>query len=270
MSKTNIASIAEQLYSQKIGTSASYPSASSVEKLIQSCTTLLFQDFYNTDPSFLKRHLTVFHLTSLFALNIAVACRSEGTNSDGKDIAHSVIEQLPAIQDLLHKDVQEVMDRDPAAHSISEIVLSYPGFRALTVHRIAHLLHLANVPLLPRMMSEVAHSTTGIDIHPGATIAPYCSIDHGTGLVIGETAVLGEHVSLYHNVTLGAKSVSADLKNTRRHPTIGNNVIIYPGATILGDITIGDNCIIAGNVTITKDCDPNLTVRAEPPELISR
>jgi serine O-acetyltransferase len=160
------------------------------------------------------------------------------------------------------------MNHDPAAKGIEEVLLAYPGFEALTVHRLAHFLHLQDIPLIPRMMSEMVHSRTGIDIHPGADIAPYCSIDHGTGLIIGETTVIGEHVNLFHNVTLGARSVTPEFRGCKRHPTIGRDVIIYPGATILGDITVGDNTVIGGNVFLLESCPPDSKIYAEPPKMI--
>ena len=145
-------------------------------------------------------------------------------------------------------------------------MLAYPAFEAISIFRIAHELYLLKVPMLPRMMTEYAHSLTGIDIHPGATIGPYFFIDHGTGVVIGETTVIGEHVKLYQGVTLGAKSfaVQADgtlVKGNKRHPNIGSNVVIYAGATILGgDTYIGDNCVIGGNVWLTHSVEPGKRV----------
>jgi serine O-acetyltransferase len=171
---------------------------------------------------------------------------------------------------VLECDLEEVLKHDPAAKGREEVLLSYPGVEALTVHRLAHFLHRKNIPLIPRMMSEMVHSRTGIDIHPGATIAPYCSIDHGTGLIIGETTVIGEHVNLFHNVTLGAKSVTPEFRGKKRHPTIGHHVIIYPGATILGDIEIGDNSIIGGNAFLLESCPANSKIYAKPPEMIFR
>ena len=145
-------------------------------------------------------------------------------------------------------------------------MLAYPAFEAISIFRIAHELYLMKVPMLPRMMTEYAHSLTGIDIHPGAVIGPYFFIDHGTGVVIGETTVIGEHVKLYQGVTLGAKSfaVQSDgtlVKGNKRHPNIGSNVVIYAGATILGgDTYIGDNCVIGGNVWLTHSVEPGKRV----------
>ena len=162
----------------------------------------------------------------------------------------------------LREDVIFAYESDPAATSIDEIILCYPGFLAVFVYRLAHILYLHGIPLLPRMMSEYAHSKTGIDIHPGAKIASPFFIDHGTGVVIGETAEIGRYVKIYQGVTLGAKSINGrDKSQGKRHPTIGDRCIIYAGATILGgDTVIGDDCIIGGNVWLTHSVPPNTTV----------
>ena len=165
-----------------------------------------------------------------------------------------------------YDDVIDTLFSKPAATCREEVMLAYPAFEAISIFRIAHELYLMKVPMLPRMMTEYAHSLTGIDIHPGAVIGPYFFIDHGTGVVIGETTVIGEHVKLYQGVTLGAKSfaVKADgtlVKGNKRHPNIGNNVVIYAGATILGgDTYIGDNCVIGGNVWLTHSVEPGKRV----------
>ena len=170
-----------------------------------------------------------------------------------EDVADALFAKLPAIRETLETDIQAGYEGDPAATCPEEVMLAYPAFEAISIFRIAHELYLLKVPMLPRMMTEYAHSLTGIDIHPGATIGPYFFIDHGTGVVIGETTVIGEHVKLYQGVTLGAKSfaVQADgtlVKGNKRHPNIGSNVVIYAGATILGgDTYIGDHCVIGGN-----------------------
>lgn len=183
-----------------------------------------------------------------------------------EDVADALFAKLPAIRETLETDIQAGYEGDPAATCPEEVMLAYPAFEAISIFRIAHELYLLKVPMLPRMMTEYAHSLTGIDIHPGATIGPYFFIDHGTGVVIGETTVIGEHVKLYQGVTLGAKSfaVQADgtlVKGNKRHPNIGSNVVIYAGATILGgDIYIGDNCVIGGNVWLTHSVEPGKRV----------
>ena len=183
-----------------------------------------------------------------------------------EDVTDALFAKLPAIRETLETDIQAGYEGDPAATCPEEVMLAYPAFEAISIFRIAHELYLLKVPMLPRMMTEYAHSLTGIDIHPGATIGPYFFIDHGTGVVIGETTVIGEHVKLYQGVTLGAKSfaVQADgtlVKGNKRHPNIGSNVVIYAGATILGgDTYIGDNCVIGGNVWLTHSVEPGKRV----------
>jgi serine O-acetyltransferase len=204
------------------------------------------------------------------AFDVDGALSPEARRSKALEIAMAVIQELPMIRSALEKDLEEVMQHDPAAKGREEILLAYPGIKALTVYRLSHFMWNAGIPLIPRIMSELVHSQTGIDIHPGAKIAPYCSIDHGTGLIIGETTVIGEHANLFHNVTLGAKEVTPEYRGQKRHPTIGSNVIIYPGATILGDIHVGDNTVIGGNVFLLESCPANSKIFAKPPEMIFR
>jgi len=179
--------------------------------------------------------------------------------------------ELPAIQRVLQTDIVAAYEGDPAAKSTMEVVLSYPGLYAIAVHRVAHFLHRQRVPLLPRIMSESAHSQTGIDIHPGATIGPAFFIDHGTGVVIGETCEIGERVKLYQGVTLGALSFQKDdqgqlVKGIKRHPDVEEGVIIYAGATILGgDTTIGAHSVIGGNVWLTHSVPPHSKVYNDQP-----
>jgi serine O-acetyltransferase len=172
--------------------------------------------------------------------------------------------QLPAIHEALLLDAGAHDDGDPAATSRDEVILAYPGFRAIALYRIAHALHELGVPLVPRLIGELAHRETGIDIHPGASIGAAFSIDHGTGVVVGETAVIGDRVKLYQGVTLGAASVRKELANTRRHPTVGDDVVIYANATILGgDTVIGTGSIIGGNVWVTRSVPPGSVVSHE-------
>ena len=173
-------------------------------------------------------------------------------------MAADFIEQLPELRRTLHTDVQAMYLGDPAAVSYEEVIYCYPAIKAIINHRIAHQLFTQGVPVIPRMISEMAHSETGIDIHPGATIGKHFAIDHGTGVVIGATSIIGNNVKIYQGVTLGAKSFDLDennnpIKGIPRHPIIGNNVIIYSNATILGRITIGDNAVIGGNIWVTTD-----------------
>jgi serine O-acetyltransferase len=173
--------------------------------------------------------------------------------------------QLPAIRALLVSDIQAAFTGDPAAQHITEVLLCYPGVWAMTHHRLAHALHRLGMPLLARFINEIAHSATGIDIHPGAQIGPSFFIDHGTGVVIGETAIIGERVRVYQAVTLGAKSFAADsdgalIKGNARHPIVEDDVVIYAGATILGRVTIGRGSVIGGNVWLTHSVPPGSSV----------
>ncbi len=174
------------------------------------------------------------------------------------DMAAAFIERLPEMRRVLGTDVEAAYYGDPAAQSFGEVIFCYPAIRAITNYRIAHELLLLEVPLIPRMITEMAHSETGIDIHPGATIGEFFTIDHGTGVVIGATAIIGKNVKLYQGVTLGAKSFPLDengnpIKGIARHPIIEDNVVIYSNATILGRITIGDGATIGGNIWVTED-----------------
>lgn len=193
---------------------------------------------------------------------LCFACHNETEcplcEARAKKIVHEFMSTLPSIQNKLIKDVKAAYDRDPAATGYDEAIFSYPGIHAVTNYRIAHELHRAHVPFIPRIITELAHSQTGIDIHPGATIGESFFIDHGTGVVIGETCEIGERVQLYQGVTLGAKSFPLDengnpIKGIARHPIIEDDVIIYSGATILGRIKVGKNSIIGGNVWVTRN-----------------
>ncbi|HEX5387745.1 MAG TPA: serine O-acetyltransferase [Gemmatimonadales bacterium] len=169
--------------------------------------------------------------------------------------------RLPAIYDALRSDVGAIFLGDPAARSPDEVILAYPGFFAIALYRIAHVLHELGAPLFPRLLTEFAHRETGIDIHPAAMVGARFAIDHGTGIVIGETATLGDGVKLYQGVTIGAASVRKNLSQTRRHPTIGDGVVIYANATILGgDTVVGRDSIIGGNVWLTHSVPPNSVV----------
>ena len=185
-----------------------------------------------------------------------------------EELVMKFLQRLPEVKDCLETDTQAAYDGDPAAMSTEEIMLAYPAFEAISIYRMAHILYEMKIPMLPRMMTEYAHQITGIDIHPGATIGRYFFIDHGTGVVIGETCTIGDYVKLYQGVTLGAKSFELDengnpVKGIKRHPDIGSHVVIYAGATILGGNTrIGDNCTIGGNVWLTHSVEAGRTVLA--------
>lgn len=185
--------------------------------------------------------------------------------------ADAFIKALPDIKKDLEKDLSFFMDSDPAVDSKEEVVLAYPGFKAIRYYRIAHQLYLLGEKLNARIIAEEAHEQTGVDIHPGATIACPLFIDHGTGIVIGETAIIGERVKIYQSVTLGALSLSkgSNLKGIKRHPTIGNDVTIYAGASILGgDVTIGNNVTIGSNVFLMESIPDNMKVTIGKPELV--
>jgi len=180
------------------------------------------------------------------------------------------LSKIPDIRDILATDVEAAYEGDPAASSTDEVIFSYPGIFAVMVHRIAHELYLLQVPLIPRIMSEYAHALTGIDIHPGARIGQHFFIDHGTGVVIGETTIIGDFVRIYQGVTLGALSLKAgqSLRGTKRHPTLENSVIVYAGASILGgDTVIGEGVVIGGNVFITSSVAGKTNVSMKNPEL---
>jgi serine O-acetyltransferase len=190
---------------------------------------------------------------------------------DNKKIAKAFFDGLPELYEILNTDIQAIFNGDPAARSEFEVVRTYPGFYAISFYRLAHTLVKLDVPLLPRILTEHAHSKTGIDIHPGAEIGEYFHIDHGTGIVIGETSQIGKHVKLYQGVTLGALSVAKNMADTKRHPTVEDNVVIYSGATILGGMTIiGHDSIIGGNVWITASVEPHSTVYHTPMIKVSK
>ena len=237
------------------------PSRNEVVKLIKRIQSLMFPDYFIFPEdegkscsevaelvfSSLKRQLTASY--SFFDEMCVV---------DTEKIAYEILEIIPKIKATLMKDVLAIYEGDPAARSPEEVILSYPGFYAISIYRLAHEFYVRNIPYIARLMTEFAHEKTGIDIHAGATIGEYFFIDHGTGIVIGETTTIGDRVKIYQGVTLGAKSFELDddgnpVKGIKRHPDIGNNVVIYANATILGGTTkIGDNSVIGGNVWLTR------------------
>lgn len=195
----------------------------------------------------------------------------EACHEKAEEFSLSFLETIPEIREKLAQDVQAAFDGDPAASSLDEVIFSYPGVFAVTIYRIAHELYRLRIPVIPRMMSEYVHRETGIDIHPGAVIGDSFFIDHGTGVVIGETTEIGNNVKVYQGVTLGALSFKggADaMRNKKRHPTVGDNVVIYAGATILGGKTvIGHDSVIGGNVWIINSLPPRTKVMIEIPKL---
>jgi len=217
-----------------------------------------------------------------FAIQTAKSLRHECTGAHelcdrcmrrGREATITFMKKLPAVRELLRGDVAAAMENDPAADRVEEVIFSYPGVNAITVYRIAHELWLQKIPILPRIMTEYAHTVTGIDIHPGARIGRSFFIDHGTGVVIGETCVIGNNVKIYQGVTLGALSLPRDdggrlVKGTKRHPTVEDDVTIYSGATILGgDTRIGAGSVVGGNVWLTGSIPAGTKVVIDPPRL---
>ena len=214
----------------------------------------------------------MFNLSRQIALVLQCCSGMEQTEAEqqGQQLCMDFFKEIPAVRAIVQTDLQASYDGDPAATSCDEIIFSYPGLFAITVYRLANVLYRLGVPVIPRMMTEHAHSVTGIDIHPGATIGEYFFIDHGTGIVIGETTVIGTGVKLYQGVTLGALTTRGgqSLRGVRRHPTIEDNVTIYAGASILGGETvIGRDSVIGSNAFITHSIAPNTTVSIKNQEL---
>ncbi len=252
-----------------------------VEKLLKVIYPGYFRDkslrFYNPATSLTSLvEDIIYNLNKQVRLALPYDPAYAGATDDELDEASEGIvteffEKIPFIREYVETDLEAAYEGDPAAGGREEIILAYPGLMASTVNRLAHELYLLKVPLIPRLMTEHAHTVTGIDIHPGATLGRYFFIDHGTGIVIGESTVIGDHVKIYQGVTLGALSTRGGnkLKNLKRHPTIEDNVTIYSGASILGGETvIGEGSVIGGNVFITKSVPSHTTVSVKNQELI--
>ncbi len=216
-----------------------------------------------------------YHLTKQVAIAIGTQeiwddSGYAAVHRKAEEIVSGFLDQLPTLREYLATDIQAAYDGDPAAYSLDEIILSYPGLMAISTYRIAHELWIRQVPLIPRIMTEHAHSITGVDIHPGATVGRYFFIDHGTGIVIGETTVIGDNVKIYQGVTLGGLSTrqGQGLKGVKRHPTLGDHVTVYSGTSVLGGETvIGDNVTVGGNTFIIHSIPSNTRVSARTPEL---
>lgn len=255
------------------------PSSKELEEIIELTRSILFPGFYgmtsvNIQTIRYRIGVDTERLNKLLCRQVmAGLCFNEDCHCDNaadtrrclqeeaEKIAENIILKLPKLRKILSTDVQAAFDGDPAAANLGEVIDCYPAIKALTNYRLAHELVLENVPLIPRMISEMAHSETGIDIHPAATIGTHFTIDHGTGVVIGATCVIGNHVKLYQGVTLGAKSFPLDkegkpIKGIPRHPILEDDVIVYANATILGRITIGKGAVIGANVWVTRDMKP--------------
>ena len=251
------------------------PDRSAIISLIKELRRLFFPAYFG-DPQLMAlpaenyAALLLERIETALTTQIALALPEEET-SQASRIAQSIVAELPRIQQVLLTDIEATFDGDPAAANKEEIIFAYPGLFAIFVYRIAHELYLRRVPMIPRMMTEYAHSRTGIDIHPGAQIGPWFFIDHGTGIVIGETTVIGSHVKLYQGVTLGALSPRAGHASLpgKRHPTVCDYVTIYSGASILGGKTvIGEHSVVGGNAFLTDSVADNTRVVITAPETV--
>ena len=262
----------------------SVPSHRAVHRIVDLCRSMLFPGFFG--ESSVSRSGVAYHigvaaeeLMSLLTSQIVASlsfCSGCGNHSGNAVLkARDFILQLPEMRRVLTADVEATYAGDPAATSVEEVIFSYPGVRATISYRIAHALTLLDVPVLPRMVSEMAHSETGIDIHPAASIGEGLMIDHGTGVVIGATAIIGRNVKIYQGVTLGARSFVRDagnnpVKGLPRHPIVGDNVVIYSNTTVLGRITIGEGAVIGGNLWVTESVAPGERLVQAPADNIVR
>ena len=252
--------------------SAPMPSVESVKRMVSLVKCIIFSDYFHKrqPEEQIRSYYIGVNMEELYKLlNAQIArgllfcsCMSEEEAMEkAKDLSLAFIEQLPEVKRLLYTDVEAMFNNDPAATNYGEVIYCYPSLNAMTHYRIAHVLHQMKVPVIPRIITEQAHSKTGIDIHPGAQIGEYFSIDHGTGVVIGETTIIGNHVALYQGVTLGAKSFKYDeegnVLSVPRHPILEDNVTVYSNASILGRITIGHDSVIGGNIWLTHDVPPH-------------
>ena len=252
------------------------PSGKVLEEIIDLSRAIIFPGYYG--KSKINKHTIRYHigmaverlsklLEEQILAGLCFCCPNAGKGENtpcklkAKEMAMQLIADLPEISKTLATDVEAAFNGDPAAESFGEIISCYPVIKALTNYRIAHRLHTIGVPLIPRIISEMAHSETGIDIHPAATIGHHFTIDHGTGVVIGATCIIGNYVKLYQGVTLGAKSFPLDdngnpIKGIARHPILEDNVIVYSNATILGRITIGQGSVVGANIWVTESMEP--------------
>jgi len=249
------------------------PSSSCLNEIIDCLRSTMFPGYYgnpiiNDDSLLYHTGVNVEKIDNLLTQQVYDSLLFQSAELDpgeAKQNAHTLVEaflnQLPHIKHLLSTDIEAIFNFDPAAESYGEIIFCYPAIKAISNYRIAHELYNLNIPIIPRMITEMAHAETGIDIHPGAEIGEYFSIDHGTGIVIGATSIIGKRVMLYQGVTLGAKSFSLDEKghpmDVPRHPILEDNVTIYSNSSILGRITIGEGTVVGGNIWLTHSVPPN-------------
>lgn len=264
-SDTQLRQLAEALAAPDIHIPAAVPAgidSAALKRAVRLFRSAVFAGYFDAEPI----AASLGELSDILARQSARACATfhRGVHPDaepfGREVAAQLLKQLPELRRRLGTDVKAVFDGDPAAASYEEVILCYPALVAMTHYRFAHALLQLGVPILPRLISEAAHSATGIDIHPGAEIGEYFSIDHGTGVVIGETCVIGDHVRLYQGVTLGAKSFKFDaagnILREPRHPILEDRVVVYSNSSILGRVRIGHDSVIGGNVWQTTDLPP--------------
>ena len=268
--------IFEKLSENKDSSDKIPPSRKKIIQIIKDVHYLMFPEYFPLDDvNYEKKFLAELFESLKEQISVAFSFSGKSVTNAG-DYSEQIISELPRIKAKLIKDMQALYEGDPAAVCKEEIILSYPGFYAISIYRLAHEFYVRKIPLISRLMTEFAHEKTGIDIHAGATVGEYFFIDHGTGIVIGETTTIGDRVKLYQGVTLGAKSFELDengnpVKGIKRHPDIGNNVVIYANATILGgDTKIGDGAVIGGNVWITESIEPDTVVYYGKAEHIKR
>lgn len=265
VSDTQLRQLVEALAAPDVHIPAAVPAGidpAALKRAVRLFRSAVFAGYFDAEPI----AASLGELSDILACQSARACATfhRGVHPDaepfGREVAAQLLKQLPELRRRLGTDVKAVFDGDPAAVSYEEVILCYPALVALTHYRLAHALLQLGVPILPRLISEAAHSATGIDIHPGAEIGEYFSIDHGTGVVIGETCVIGNHVRLYQGVTLGAKSFKFDaagnILQEPRHPILEDNVVVYSNSSILGRVRIGHDTVVGGNVWQTTDLPP--------------
>lgn len=287
--KSNIREVAEKLTENyksqgifEMGIGERPPKRKEIIELVEEIRRIIFPGYFGNEntayvslESFAGNSLAVVYEKMFRQIRTALSYNSTEKDENefrkqAEELTMTFISQLPKIQELLMKDVEAELHGDPAANSKEEIIFCYPGIFAIFVYRIAHVLYELRVPFIPRIMTEYAHGETGIDINPGATIGEYFFIDHGTGIVIGETTCIGNHVKIYQGVTLGALSTQKgqELSGVKRHPTIEDNVVIYANTTILGGETVvGANSVVAGNSFVTSSIPRDTKVSATMPEL---
>ena len=282
----NIAILSELIESERAilpSNNRQLPSVDAVKEIIQLVKTIVFPGYFDnqqTDQCFRSYHIGVNmeRLSAILRDQLALALLFDhdckGTvEQQAEEYTMRFIDQLPEIKRILFTDVEAIYDNDPAVHNYSEVIFCYPVVQTMLHYRVAHELHRMQVPILPRIITEKAHSATGIDIHPGAEIGEYFAIDHGTGVVIGETCIIGNHVTLYQGVTLGAKNFQVDDSgrpvNVPRHPIIGDHVTVYANSTILGRVTIGHDTVVGGNIWLTHSVPPHSRILQSKAQSVS-